>query len=740
MKNTYIEKGNAEMASFSTISCYAALSVCSQKDVINAYSRMIAALVQYKRYETCSIKTLCDDFKQYYGFAVLNQPMETIINNCIELNLFTYNSTTYQFIPNYSVIDSEGFMDVVEEQDNKYKALLKDFGDYLQQNYKLFCSESDLNDKVVAFIERYGIKTSTDRSVLHKVKDDYLFADYLVYCEENDNQGILDYINDYIVGISLSEIFTYNEHPQKYTAKDATVYLDTGILFRLFGIDSVGYSDNYKQYISNMKKMGMVVKVYDHTVNEMIGIVERSKFWIGNPAYDATLCSETTYFFVSHGWTVSEVDNFSRSIRSRIEDEFNITIDKMSYPKVEDIKTTFEADIKDLIIQTYKESGSTVPAEEIDYSIDQDSKSLFYTQHKNGNIVPYHLDDIKNIFITLNRSLARVGYILSKKIVSSKDYFIPLVMTDLKWGTLIWFNSPAIISAINRPRLVSAAYAAFRPSKELTTKLNETLIKLENEGKVTPEECYFMKTSPIAQRMLTKITANNPEKFIDMTPLDILKEIRGSAFLQGSQSRQKEVDNLEKANSEYAVQLACERQKRVISGCQATADATERTLDALRTKKENIQRELERLNKIADEVDVFVKKRMKQVKAILSVMAFILLGVAYIAYKQDAGILSLVSIGASILTWILTLWGREKIVFLSIVPKIEERIRIKRNTLLHFSEKERFALQQEIVELEPALNDAIRQANEARECLRIEQMKMDDFSVDLSILEKQVNI
>ena len=118
-------------------------------------------------------------------------------------------------------------------------------------------------------------------------------------------------------------------------------------------------------------------------------------------------------------------------------------------------------------------------------------------------------------------------------------------MTDLKWGTLIWFNSPATISIINRPRLVSAAYAAFRPSKELTEKLNKALVKLEKEGKVTPEECYFMKTSPIAQRMLTKITANNADKFIDMTPLDILKEIKGDAFLQGSQSRQEEVENLE---------------------------------------------------------------------------------------------------------------------------------------------------------------------------------------------------
>lgn len=96
-----------------------------------------------------------------------------------------------------------------------------------------------MSNKVIAFIERFGIKSSTDRQLLRQVKDDYLFAAYLVYCEEPGNQEVLDYINDYTVGISLSEIFTYSEHPQKYKAKDATVYLGTGILFRLFGIDSI---------------------------------------------------------------------------------------------------------------------------------------------------------------------------------------------------------------------------------------------------------------------------------------------------------------------------------------------------------------------------------------------------------------------------------------------------------------------------------------------------------------------
>lgn len=644
------------MSKFSTISCYAALSSTSQEDVMTAYARMVAAVVLQKKYKKCDTITLCKDFKESYGFELSYHPMQTVVDKCIELGHFTYNRQTRELIPNYSVIDSEGFMDIVREKDNEYAKLLDSFGAYLESVHKLHCSDDDLNNRVLAFIERVGVKGSVDKKLLIKIKDDYLFADFLVYCEENGQSEVLDYLNDYTIGLSLSEIFTYSERPEKYIPKDATVFLDTGILFRLFGIDSVDNSDSYKNFVSSMQKMGMKVKVYDHTVNEMIGIVDRSKYWIGNLDYDATKCSETTYYFVSNGWSVREVDEFSSSIRLRLRDEFNISIDTSSYPKMEDIRTPYEADIKDLIIKTYKESGSTVDPDEIDYSIDQDARSIFYTQHKNGTIVPHNLDDVKNIFITMNRSLARVGFLISRDMVAKggRDKFIPVVMTDLDWGTLIWFNSPAIIAQINRPRLVSAAYAAFRPSKEVTQKLNQTLVKLEEEGKVTPEQCYLLKTNPVAQRLLAKKTANDASKFIDKTPLEILKEMKSEAFQEGSESRQKEIESLENDNSNYKIQLAREQQLRTISDCEHEYERANRIIDDLRHQKTFIQERLNRLNPLAANIDLYVKKRIRLIKAFIIFLVPVSFFVSWHINKHNSGLFSFLPIAISLALFLIS--------------------------------------------------------------------------------------
>lgn len=67
------------MSSFSTIACYAALSSCSREDILHAYARMIAALIQRNRYKTCDTDTLCKDFKAYYGFSVPYHPMQTSV-------------------------------------------------------------------------------------------------------------------------------------------------------------------------------------------------------------------------------------------------------------------------------------------------------------------------------------------------------------------------------------------------------------------------------------------------------------------------------------------------------------------------------------------------------------------------------------------------------------------------------------------------------------------------------------
>lgn len=70
------------MASFSSMACCSALSSCSKEDILSAYARMVAFLVQKKKYHKCEAEELTIDFEKMYGFTIPFHPMRTIMDQC----------------------------------------------------------------------------------------------------------------------------------------------------------------------------------------------------------------------------------------------------------------------------------------------------------------------------------------------------------------------------------------------------------------------------------------------------------------------------------------------------------------------------------------------------------------------------------------------------------------------------------------------------------------------------------
>ena len=85
------------MASFSSMACCSALSSCSKEDILSAYARMVAFLVQKKKYHKCEAEELTIDFEKMYGFTIPFHPMRTIMDQCTQLGYLTYNSSLHVF-------------------------------------------------------------------------------------------------------------------------------------------------------------------------------------------------------------------------------------------------------------------------------------------------------------------------------------------------------------------------------------------------------------------------------------------------------------------------------------------------------------------------------------------------------------------------------------------------------------------------------------------------------------------
>ena len=99
-------------------------------------------------------------------------------------------------------------------------------------------------------------------------------------------------------------------------------------------------------------------------------------------------------------------------------------------------------------------------------------------------------------------------------------------------------------------------------------------------------------------------------RFVDATPLEILKELGREAFEQGSASRQAEINQLKEQSETYEVQLAIEKQKKVISDLEQERKMLLTQIQHAKDRLKVIKRELSELSIVKMDIDNAVKSNI----------------------------------------------------------------------------------------------------------------------------------
>lgn len=721
---------------FSVNSCYAVLSVCSNNAPLHAFLELVIALVDEKKYSELDPQTMSDDFLKKFKFPLPYHPMQAVIRLGIEEKYFEYNSSLRKPRPIWSAIDSGEFMKLVKEKEAEYNSLLRDFGEFLKEKYNLFCSQENLSDQVQAFIQRYGLVSKADMTILGKVKNDYHFAEYMLHCNEIENFSALNYIDEYTTGCAFAEVMTFSVPPDKYKNCDAKVFLDTGFIFALLGIGSKDRSESFKTLFYDMVHLGMKPTIFEHTYSEIAGIIDTARNWIGNNDYNPSLASETAYYFVTNNWSYFEATELLGDLRRIITDEYKITIDDAPYPHAEDIHTQYEEAIKNMIVEEYTHNNKNFSVEDKEYTINQDARSIFMILHYNNGYVARTLPDVKNIFITTNRTLARVGAKLTSDNAHNSGNCIPIVLTDLTWGTLIWANSQTKISPFNRANIISAAYAAFRPSEEILKALNRSLLKCQTNGTLSPEKCYFLKTNALALQLLADKTQNDESRYSDRLPFEILKELRNEGYQEGLAEKQKEVNQLENEKEEISFQLSLAKQRARVNSIRETLERQKRLLVSEQEKLSLLQEHILTLDKAKNAADKKIRQRQSIFKVIFCIAC--LLGAII------AGFLS----RSSDYSWIITaigavlpfgaafvfVWRNFEVSSINVFKLILEYISQKTYAEYGIKKEDYNRLKAEERTLQEHIQHIRKEVEIIASNLKQESLKIDEYSVDMDVI------
>lgn len=723
------------MSMFSLQCCYAALTAYASEGggLLDAILQMVIVVVDERKYKRLDVQEIVKDFEKRFHFTVPYHPMQMVIGLGIDKGYFEYNSALDERYPIWEAINSGEFMKTFTQKESEYESLLTGFDGYLQQQYNMYCSREDLSNQVQAFIQRDGLVAKADRSILKKVQNDFLFASYLLFCQEHGNFAPLEYIDEYITGCALEELLAFDAPIESRNHCHTNVYLDTGFIFALLGIESTNRSEHFKALLDDMVSLGMRLNIFEHTYAEISSIIASSAHWIGNPYYDPSEASEATYFFASNGWSRQRVNELVSNLRSILIENYSIKIDNTRYPLKEDIRTMYQENIKEQIVAEYSATNPRFSLEEKAQTIEFDSRSLFMLLHYNDGFSAQTLPDLKYIFVTTNRSLARVGKKIALKSFRGNANGIPIAINDLVWGSLIWSHSPTKISGLNKASIISAAFAAFMPTEAMLKKLNKTLLECADRGDISPETCYFLKTNTMALQTLAQLTQNNEEQYNEKTPHEVLKKLKESGYNEGIAEKQKEVDQLlqERERVDFESRIAGQQAK--INQLVEKETGLKRLLTSVEENYENLKQQFD----FAKEKKKAGDKRYKNLKMITSIVIFGLgilfaVGTYHIPFGNEI-FNSLTGFIIPLLIVVIYVMFGYNVSLLNVGKAISETFQKKAYSLCSFDPAEYSRLMNEIETKELKKNDIQKELHLVADQIKQEKSKIDEYSVDIDL-------
>jgi hypothetical protein len=185
------------------------------------------------------------------------------------------------------------------------------------------------------------------------------------------------------------------------------------------------------------------------------------------------------------------------------------------------------------------------------YTLDRDIKSIAAVHKLRRGSTPLVVSQSGHIFVTTNSSLAYA----SRRFELGAGYTpdtIPVCMTDVFLGTILWLQSPAVVATLNETRLVAQCAAVMRLDNEILKKIVKVAERLKASGRVTEDQYYLLRASSTIHEMLAERTLGDAEAFSAKTVDEVFAEIEDRA-----RSKEFERYRLEKeSHDETHVRLA----------------------------------------------------------------------------------------------------------------------------------------------------------------------------------------
>lgn len=520
----------------------------SRSDYLETFVPLIATLIlkrDFKIIEPHHVEDLKKDFTHEYGLLIPYSPIQQILRRLTKRGLLKRNEKNLE-----PVVDKLQKLDL-SRRSASFKGEFED----ILANLKLFIAEKteiafdfeELENGFTNFLKQndQAILFAADQnSFLPKVKSsrklDHLIAEFIAHAHKNDNK-LFTFLLNITIGYAITSTILYSEfNAFQGKLKGVNVYFDTTFIFDLLGIDGPFKKKLATDLVKILRKQGVNLFLLQTNFGEVEANLSECLKMMDDGKIDPTKVSNLTFKqCFQNSITNSDLEEivigFEDSLKTlEIRPE---VVPDFTENKVYQID---ENKLYDLIIDIYSSRKAKLVSS--GKTQEEENKEIFEKSEKKNNTIlrdvkvlsgmyrfrkgkkPATIKDCNAIFVTTNSTLAYASREFEKKEYNT-SHTLPVAITDVFLGTLIWLQSPAEIGNLREKKLLMDCLSAMQPSEKLIKKYTEQIELLNKKGVISDDLVYLMRAHRSAYNILESKTLGDPDEVNEQSTREILDEL-----------------------------------------------------------------------------------------------------------------------------------------------------------------------------------------------------------------------
>lgn len=386
-----------------------------------------------------------------------------------------------------------------------------------------------------AYLRGTTIPTVADKQHSHII----LISDYVLQLQRSDPERFESFMILVQGHMLANALLCPDLHSAPKTYKGVTFYLDTPLLVQRLGLEGEPKKRAAEELIALVRNLGGVIATFSHSREELGRVLKGATANFESRNVRSAIVFEAR----RNGMTRSDLLLMAEKADELLAEA---GIEVQMTPKYTE---QFQIDEKSFE-QALEDEISYFNPRAREYDINS-VRSIYVLR---ANTAPVSLEKAKAVLVSNNTGFARAAYDYGKQHEESRE--VSSVITDFSLANMAWLKAPMGAPTVPMTELLAYSYAALRPSNELLDKYLSEIDKLQKNGKISERDHQLLRSSPIAQEELMRLTLGDDASLTEETISQTLQRVMGEIRKEDGKKIDKEKESHKKTQDALAVATA----------------------------------------------------------------------------------------------------------------------------------------------------------------------------------------